>query len=863
MTSRPATDEFVLNRRSLDADGLRKAILGKLIYSVGKDPEHATRHDWFLATALAVRDRMVDGWIDTTRDIYATGKKRVYYLSLEFLIGRLLADSLRNLKLVEPVREALAGLGVELDQVFEAESDAALGNGGLGRLAACFMESMATIGVAGFGYGIRYEHGLFKQGLDDGWQVERPENWLAFGNPFEFERPEAVYPIRFGGRVREDRDADGRRTHYWEGGQRVLAVAYDTMIAGYGGSHINTLRLWSAQSGDLIDLDAFNRGDYMQSVADQVAAESISRVLYPNDSTEAGQELRLRQEYFFTAASLMDILRRHLSTHADLGELDRHVALQLNDTHPAIAVPELLRLLIDEHGMDFEQAWTITRGCIHYTNHTLMPEALERWPVQLMERLLPRHMQLIYEINAHVLDELRARPANDDPFLGEVSLIEEGYGRSVRMGNLAFVGARRVNGVSALHSELMKKTVFATLHKHFPERITNQTNGIAPRRWLLGCNPALASLVSETIGDGWITDLEKIGQLEPHLHDAAFLGRFAAAKRRNKARLAALVAERTGVVLDPSALFDIQIKRIHEYKRQLLNILEAIALYDEIRRHPERDRQPRVKLFAGKAAPSYWRAKLIIKLAGDVGRTINADPLVGDRLKLLFLANYNVSLAEVMIPAADLSEQISTAGLEASGTGNMKFGLNGAVTIGTLDGANVEMRERVGADDILIFGLSAEEVRAKRQAGWRPAEAIAASPVLARTLELLERGHFSPDDPGRFRPIVDDLRQADHFMVTADFDEYRAAQRRAEHLYGDADRWHATAARNTARMGWFSSDRTIRGYAAEIWRTGETTKDTATGVGATGGPRAPGIEAEGGTPDDAAAPTRLSVPAPL
>ena len=809
---------FDLSRRSLDKDGLKKALLGKLIYSVGKDPEHATHHDWFLATALAVRDRMVDGWMATTREIYGSDRKRVYYLSLEFLIGRLLAEGLRNLMIVLPVREALDELGVEIDKVLEAEPDAALGNGGLGRLAACFMESMATLGIAGFGYGIRYENGLFKQGLDDGWQVERPEDWLAFGNPFEFERPEAVYPVRFGGHVRDGRDEAGRRVSRWEGGQRVLAVAYDTMIAGYGGKQINTLRLWSAQSGNLIDLEAFNRGDYTQAVSDQVAAESISRVLYPNDATPAGQELRLKQEYFFTSASLQDIIRRHLSTHASLANLGEHVAIQLNDTHPAIAVPELVRLLVDMHGTGFDEAWRIARETFHYTNHTLMPEALERWPVQLLERLLPRHMQLIYEINARVLGELRRRPDNDDPFLGEVSLIEEGYGRAVRMGHLAFIGSRKVNGVSALHTELMKRTVFKSLHKHFPERIVNQTNGITPRRWLLGCNPALSSLITATIGDGWVVDLERLRELEPHLGERGFLEAFAEAKRHNKERLARLVRRRTGIALDPAAMFDIQIKRIHEYKRQLLNILDAIALYEEIRNEPERVRPPRVKLLAGKAAPSYWRAKLIIKLANDVAEIVNNDPLVGERLKLIFLVNYNVSLAELMIPAADLSEQISTAGMEASGTGNMKLGLNGAVTIGTLDGANVEMLEEVGEEAMLIFGLDAREAIEHRQSGSLPSDAIDASPALARALELLESGHFSPDDPGRFRPIVDDLRRFDHFLLTADFASYREAQNRAEALFSDPARWWMIAARNTARMGRFSSDRTIRGYAEEIWR---------------------------------------------
>ena len=557
----------------------------------------------------------------------------------------------------------------------------------------------------------------------------------------------------------------------------------------------------------------------MQAVSAQVGAESISRVLYPNDSTPAGQELRLRQEYFFTTASLQDIIRRHLQSHPSLENLSDHIAIQLNDTHPAIAVPELLRLLLDEHRLDFATAWNIVTKTFHYTNHTLMPEALERWPTQLLETLLPRHMQLIYEINAHILGELRRRSDIDDPFLSDVSLIEEGYGRSVRMGHLAFVGSRKVNGVSALHTDLMKQTVFQTLHRYFPDKITNQTNGITPRRWLLGCNPALSSLVTATIGESWITDLEQISRIEQHINDPNFIEAFAQAKHHNKVKLASLITKRTGIILDPNALFDIQIKRIHEYKRQLLNILDAIALYNDIRSDPNRDWQPRVKLIAGKAAPSYSRAKLIIKLANDVGKVINNDPIINDRLKLIFLANYNVSLAERMIPAADLSEQISTAGMEASGTGNMKLALNGSATIGTLDGANVEMLERIGKEAMFIFGLDAQQALIHRQSGKQPSDAIDASPALKQTLDMLESGYFSPDDPGRFRPIADDLKRFDYFLLTADFDSYRSTQEKVSAVFGDFARWWPIAALNTARMGWFSSDRTIRGYASEIWQT--------------------------------------------
>jgi starch phosphorylase len=800
------------------APALRARILDKLVYSVGKDPTNATRHDWFSATALAVRDRLIDAWMATTRRIYEQDQKRVYYLSLEFLIGRLLADGLRNLGLMDSIKTALGELGVDAEDVLKVEPDAALGNGGLGRLAACFMDSMASVGIAGYGYGIRYEHGLFKQGIADGWQVERPEDWLAFGNPWEFERPEAVYPVRFGGTVHEARDPLGRRIVHWEGGRLVLAVAYDTPIVGWHGRQVNTLRLWSAQSGNLIDLEAFNRGDYTRAVAEQITAQAISRVLYPNDATEAGQELRLKQEYFFTAASLQDILRRHLSYHASLESLPDKVAIQLNDTHPALAVPELLRLLVDEHGVDAERAWQIVRGTIHYTNHTLLPEALERWPVAMLERLLPRHMQLIYEINARVLGELRSRPDNHDPFLTDVSLVEESWGRAVRMGHLAFLGARKVNGVSALHGELMKRTVFQKLHHYFPDRITFVTNGVTPRRWLATANPELAALITEAIGPGWEADAERLAGLEPVAGDRGFLTRFAAVKRANKAILAELVDKRLELRLDPDALFDVQIKRIHEYKRQLLNILEAIALWQAIRAEPARNWQPRVKIFAGKAAPSYHRAKLIIKLINDVAAVVNADPLMRDRLKVVFLANYNVSLAERIIPAGDLSEQISTAGMEASGTGNMKFALNGALTIGTLDGANIEIKDHVGDENIIIFGLTAEQVLAKRQRGHDPRRLIELSPALDHALRALEEGRFSPDDIGRFRPLVDDLRSVDHFMITADFPDYWAAQRRVDDLYGgQPDAWRHKTLLNTARSGWFSSDRAIREYAAEIW----------------------------------------------
>ena len=618
--------------------------------------------------------------------------------------------------------------------------------------------------------------------------------------------------------MRETRGADGQRHYHWEGGQRVLAVAYDTPIVGWQGRRINTLRLWSAESSSLIDLESFNRGDYMQAVAEQVRAESISRILYPNDATEAGQELRLKQEYFFTSASLQDIIRRHLAHHADVTTLPDRAAIQLNDTHPALAVPELMRLLVDEHGVDWLQAWDITRQTIHYTNHTLMPEALERWPVPLFEKLLPRHLQIIYDINAQVLNELRRRPDNGDPNLSDVSIIEEGWTRAVRMGHLAFLGSRKVNGVSALHSELMKETVFKSLHRLYPDHIVNKTNGITPRRWLIGCNPELAGLLRESIGDGWMEDLERLRALAPLAEDAAFRERFALVKRGNKERLAALVARpprrRCSI---PAPCSTSRSSASTSTSASSSTCWRPCALWTAIRDAPGAAWTPRVKLFAGKAASGYVRAKLIIKLINDVARVVNADPLVGDRLKVVFLPNYNVSLAELMVPAADLSEQISTAGMEASGTGNMKFALNGALTIGTLDGANIEIREHVGADNFFLFGLTAEAVARRRREGHDARACIAASPELARALELIEQGVFSPDDPDRFRPIVDDLRSVDHFLVTADFPSYRETQRGIDGEFG-SDGWWRKAVLNTARMGWFSSDRTIAEYAAEIWR---------------------------------------------
>jgi len=798
----------------------REKVLRKLTYSVGKDPEHAAEFDWFEAVALATRDRVIDHWMECTRQTYDKGCKRVYYLSLEFLIGRLLFDSLSNLGLLDTARQALAELGVDLDRIRLSEPDAALGNGGLGRLAACFMESMATLGVPAHGYGIRYDHGLFRQVIVDGWQHEQTETWLDFGNPWEFERSEVSYLIGFGGHVTALPDGNGEPRHFWHWAEGVRANAYDTPIVGWRGASVNTLRLWRARAEADFHLERFNAGDHIGAVAEEAKAQSISRVLYPADSTEAGQELRLRQEYFFVAASLQDLLRRHLDQRGTLDNLPDYAAIQLNDTHPAIAVAELMRLLVDVHGMPWEKAWRLTTATLCYTNHTLLPEALETWPVGLMERLLPRHMQIIYLINAQHLDALRNRGLHDADLLRSVSLIEEGHGRRVRMGNLAFLGSHSVNGVSALHTGLMRKTVFTDLHQLYPQRINNKTNGITFRRWLYQANPRLTRLLVETLGEDVLDSPQtRLRDLEPFAEQVEFCRRFAEQRQANKRHLAKVIHERLGIQVDPEALFDVHVKRIHEYKRQLLNLLHTVALYHAICADPGGDWVPRVKIFAGKAAASYHQAKLIIKLANDIARTINDDPTVRGLLKVVFLPNYNVSLAEDIIPAADLSEQISTAGLEASGTSNMKFALNGALTIGTLDGANVEMSEQIGREHMFIFGLTAQQVEARKRAGEYNAEAtIIGSPRLGEVLSAIRRGAFSSDDPGRYTGLIDGLGWHDTFMVCADFEAYWQAQLEVEARWRDADAWWRSAVLNTARTGWFSSDRTISEYATEIWK---------------------------------------------
>ena len=803
--------------RAADAETIRSEILEKLAYAIGKDPIVAKNHDWLAATILALRDRIIDRWMESTRATYKAQAKRVYYLSLEFLIGRLLRDALSNLELSDAFSKALDMLGVDIDLVEALEPDAALGNGGLGRLAACFMESMASLDIPAYGYGIRYDHGLFRQKIINGWQIELPENWLENGNSWEFSRREAAYEVGFGGHVTLETADDGKQHRRWHPAEKLLATACDTPMVGWRGKRVNTLRLWTARAIDPIRLEAFNVGDYAGALGDSNKAEIITRVLYPSDSTPAGAELRLRQEFFFTSASLQDIIRRHIQQYKNVTGLAGKVAIQLNDTHPAIAVAELMRLLMDVHGLVWDEAWKITQAVTSYTNHTLLPEALESWPVHLFEHVLPRHMQIVYAINAKLIAEAQKKLDSTPETLAAVSLIDESGSRRVRMGNLAFAGSLSINGVSALHTSLMKESVFKHLNALYPGRINNKTNGITPRRWLLGVNPELMGLLRESVGDAVLDNTDLIAKALPMAKDKSFRERFAAIKRRNKEELSRLVSARMSIALDPSAMFDVHVKRIHEYKRQLLNILETIALYNSMRAHPDRNWAPRVKIFAGKAAASYAQAKLIIKLINDVAAVVNNDPDLRDLLKVVFIPNYNVSLAEVIVPAADLSEQISTAGMEASGTGNMKFALNGALTIGTLDGANVEMLEHVGKDNIFIFGLKAEEVEKRRKVGVDGAAVINASLDLHGVVDALASGIFSPDDPGRYRPIADSLYHGDWFMVASDFDAYAASQREVATLWHKPDQWTEKTVLNTVNMGWFSSDRTIREYARDIW----------------------------------------------
>ena len=800
-----------------DIDQFKQAVLAKLTLAVGKDASSATDRDWFVATTLSLRDRVIHRWLEADRITHARGRKRVYYLSLEFLIGRLLNDVAGNLQLDDIVRRALGDLGVDFERVRFAEPDAALGNGGLGRLAACFLESMASLGIPAFGYGIRYDHGLFRQIIQDGRQLEFPEEWLSFANPWEFERPEVTYDINYGGWVETVAARRGHTRFVWHPDETIEAVAYDTPIVGWRGKHVNPLRLWSARAVDPLRLDVFNRGDHVGALSDQARAEALSKILYPSDETTAGRELRLRQEYFFVAASLQDLVRRHRQAYGSLHTLPDHAAIQLNDTHPSIAIPELMRILVDLHHIPWDEAWQITVATCRYTNHTLLPEALESWPVALFERVLPRHLQIIYLINARHLEAAQAIYGLDAQQAAAISLIDEHSGRRIKMGHLAFLGCGRTNGVSAMHTGLMRETVFRDLHAYLPERIVNVTNGITFRRWLYQSNPRLTRLLSTACGEDIRDNTQAIARIAEIADDRGLHQELCVVKRANKLTLARVIQSRLGMTVDPQAIFDVQIKRIHEYKRQLLNLLETVALYNAIRANPAGNWVPRVKIFAGKAAASYATAKLIIKLAHDIAETVNNDPAARDLLRVVFLGNYNVSLAETIIPAADLSEQISTAGMEASGTGNMKLALNGALTVGTLDGANIEIRDSVGADNIFIFGLLADEVAGLRRSALDGVREITPSPELCEVLDMIETGAFSPGEPDRFAMLTENLRRTDNYMTIADFDSYWAAQRAVDALWIRPDAWSAACLRNIAGMGAFSADRAIGEYARTVW----------------------------------------------
>jgi starch phosphorylase len=817
--------DFAYDHPDRDVAAFKRAVANKLIYAVGKDPVAASQDDWLNATALAVRDQLVERWMATTRANYAQDLKRVYYLSMEFLIGRTFTNALLAVDLYDTVRDALADFGVDMAALSEREPDAALGNGGLGRLAACFLDSMATLGVPGMGYGIRYEYGMFRQRIVDGQQVETPDYWLTRGNPWEFQRPEVNYRVRFGGHVQK---REGKNAPYgaadWVDTHDVLAVAYDTIIPGYGTQATNTLRLWSARATEEIDLSAFNRGNYMAAVESKNHSENVSRVLYPDDSTPSGRELRLHQEYFFCSASVQDLLRRYLRNHKTFDQLADKVSIHLNDTHPVLAVPELMRLLLDEHGLAWDAAWAHTQKVFSYTNHTLMHEALETWPVEMLGRILPRHLQIIYDMNAKFLAAVTQKAGNDVELLRRLSLVDEAGERRVRMAYVAVLASHSINGVSGLHSELMKQSIFADFAKIFPERFNNKTNGVTPRRWLAQANPPLAGLLDQRLGKGWRRDLSQLEALRPMAVQPTFARAFRHAKRENKLRLANWVEQHMGIVLDTDAMFDVQVKRIHEYKRQLLNVLHVITRYHRILDAQAAgetvDIVPRVVVFAGKAASAYHMAKLVIRLINDVASTINADARVGKLLKVVFLPNYSVSLAEVIMPAADLSEQISTAGTEASGTGNMKFALNGALTIGTLDGANVEMRDNVGAENIFIFGNTTPEVAEIRAHGYQPRDIYEENAELKRVLDAIRDGAFSHGEPARYQGIYDALvNWGDHYLLLADYASYVAKQAEVDALYRDSDAWTRMAILNVAGMGAFSSDRTIAQYAHEIWRT--------------------------------------------
>ncbi|AFR05328.1 glycogen phosphorylase [Pectobacterium brasiliense] len=804
---------FIYTSPTLSVEALKHSIAYKLMFSVGKDPSIANKHDWLNATLLAVRDRMVERWLRSNRAQLSQDVRQVYYLSMEFLLGRTLSNALLAMGLYDDLKAALDGMGLELDDLLQEENDPGLGNGGLGRLAACFLDSLATMALPGRGYGIRYEYGMFKQNIVNGRQAESPDYWLEYGNAWEFPRHSTRYKVRFGGRIQQE----GSKMRWLET-EEVIACAYDQIIPGFDTDATNTLRLWGAQASNEINLGKFNQGDYFAAVEDKNHSENVSRVLYPDDSTYSGRELRLRQEYFLVSATVQDILNRHWMMHKTYNNLAEKFAIHLNDTHPVLAIPELMRLLIDEHKFKWIEAWTVVRKVFSYTNHTLMQEALETWPVDMLGKILPRHLQLIFEINEHFLEYVQKEVPDDNELLARVSIIDENNGRKIRMAWLAVVASHKVNGVSELHSDLMVQSLFADFARLFPNRFCNKTNGVTPRRWLALANPSLSKLLDDTIGQTWRTDLSQLSELKQHIDYPAFVQKISKVKLKNKVRLATYMAENLNIVVNPESLFDVQIKRIHEYKRQLLNVLHVITLYNRIKDDPEVERVPRVVIFAGKAASAYYMAKHIINLINDVAKVINNDPTLHDRLKVVFIPNYSVSLAQMIIPAADLSEQISLAGTEASGTSNMKFALNGALTIGTLDGANVEMLEHIGEENMFIFGNTADQVEALRQNGYNPRQYYDQDEELHRVLTQITTGVFSPDDSRRYSDLFDSLVNfGDYYQLLADYRSYVDTQDRVDELYAKKDEWARCAVQNIANMGYFSSDRTIGEYAEDIW----------------------------------------------
>ena len=804
---------FTYASPTLTVDALKHSIAYKLMFTIGKDPSIANKHEWLNAALLAVRDRMVERWLRSSRAQLSQDVRQVYYLSMEFLMGRTLGNALLAMGIYEDLNQALEEMGLDLSELMEEENDPGLGNGGLGRLAACFLDSLATLGLPGRGYGIRYDYGMFKQNIVDGQQRESPDYWLEYGNPWEFQRFNTRYKVRFGGRLQHE----GARVR-WVETEEIVAMAYDQIIPGFDTDATNTLRLWGAQASNEINLGKFNQGDYFAAVEDKNHSENVSRVLYPDDSTYSGRELRLRQEYFLVSSTVQDILNRHWQMHETWDNLPDKIAIHLNDTHPVLAIPELMRILIDEQKFSWDDAFEVTCQVFSYTNHTLMTEALETWPVDMIGKILPRHLSIIFEINDYFLKTIQEYYPDDWELLARISIIDENDGRRIRMAWLAVVVSHKVNGVSELHSNLMVQSLFADFARLFPGRFCNKTNGVTPRRWLALANPALSGVLDEAIGRNWRTDLGQLNELTTQIDYPAFIQQIADAKFANKKRLADWVAKNMDIVLDPHALFDVQIKRIHEYKRQLLNVLHVITRYNRIKADPSAEWVPRVNLFAGKAASAYYVAKHIIHLINDVANVINNDPQVKNKLKVVFIPNYGVSLAQIIIPAADLSEQISTAGTEASGTSNMKFALNGALTIGTLDGANVEMLEHVGKENIFIFGNTTPQVEKLRTDGYNPRKYYEDDPELHQALTQIASGVFSPQEPGRYRNLFDALVNfGDHYQLLADYRSYVDTQDKVDKLYRQPDKWQRSAALNIANMGYFSSDRTIQEYADEIW----------------------------------------------